>query len=91
MVPRLIDKALEMGYQVTLGDCFRDPRCDYGSKSSRHRVRLAIDLNLFEFDGRKWNYCTETRDHALLGEWWESQGGILGGRFQDGNNYEWPL
>ena len=87
MVPRLIDKAHELGFEVTLGDSYRDPRCPYGSKSSRHRSRLAIDLNLFK-DGR---YLDKTEDHALLGMWWEESGGIWGGRFEDGNHYEWPL
>lgn len=87
MVPRLIDKAHELGFEVTLGDAYRDPRCPYGSKSSRHKSRLAIDLNLF----REGRYLTETRDHEPLGLWWESVGGIWGGRFEDGNHYEWPL
>jgi len=86
MVPRLIDKAIEMGFEVTLGDAYRDPRCPYGSKSSRHKVRLAIDLNLF----RDGVYLSDTEDHAPLGIWWEEQGGIWGGRFHDGNHYEWP-
>lgn len=87
MVPRLIDRAISLGFQVTLGDCYRDPRCPYGSKSSRHRSRLAIDLNLFQ-DGR---YLKTTEEHQPLGEWWEREGGIWGGRFDDGNHYEWPL
>lgn len=87
MVPRLIDKAIELGFEVTLGDAYRDPRCPYGSKSSRHKSRLALDLNLFR-DGQ---YLSDTEDHAPLGHWWESQGGIWGGRFRDGNHYEWPL
>lgn len=87
MVPLLIDTALDLGFEVTLGDAYRDPRCPYGSKSSRHKVRLAIDLNLF-LDGK---YLTDTEDHRPLGEWWESVGGIWGGRFDDGNHYEWPI
>lgn len=83
-VPRLIDKAFELGYEVTLGDCYRDSRCPYGSKRSKHRERLAIDLNLF-MDGV---YLTRTVDHKALGEWWESIGGTWGGRFDDGNHYE---
>jgi len=86
MVPDLISKAFEMGYKVTLGDAYRDPRCPYGSKSSKHKRRLAIDLNLFK-DGV---YMTTTDDHRQLGKWWESVGGIWGGRFDDGNHYEWP-
>lgn len=85
-VPRLIDYAYELGFEVTLGDAFRDSRCPYGSKSSKHKRRLAIDLNLF-LDGI---YLTRTEDHRKLGEYWESLGGIWGGRFNDGNHYEWP-
>lgn len=82
----LILKAAEFGYQVTLGDAYRDDRCAYGSKSSKHKRRLAIDLNLFK-DGI---YLTRTVDHERLGKWWESVGGIWGGSFDDGNHYEWP-
>ena len=31
-----------------------------------------------------------TEDHEPLGEWWESIGGVWGGRFNDGNHYESP-
>lgn len=86
-VPRLIDAAFVLGYEVTLGDAFRDSRCPYGSKSSKHKRRLAIDLNLFK-DGK---YLTKTTDHLKLGMYWESIGGIWGGRFSDGNHYEWPV
>lgn len=92
MVPRLIDKAIEMGYEVTLGDAYRDPRVHgaigekvgYGSTMSLHKQRLAIDLNLFK--GGK--FLSSTEAHKPLGEWWESQGGSWGGRFEDGNHYE---
>lgn len=93
LVPRLINKAIEMGYEVTLGDAYRDARVfgalgekkGYGYYRSAHKQRLAIDLNLFK-DGR---YLTETEDHRPLGEWWESQHEFCawGGRFNDGNHY----
>lgn len=93
MAAKLIQKAAEMGYQVTLGDAFRDPRLfgafgekkGYGEAKSFHKQRLAIDLNLFK-DGV---YLPYTEDHQPLGEWWESQGGTWGGRFKDGNHYSW--
>lgn len=84
-VPQLIDAAFEMGYEVTLGDAYRDPRCPYGSKSSKHHRRLAIDLNLF----RDGEYIKDHRGHNELGDFWESIGGIWGGRFDDPNHYEW--
>jgi hypothetical protein len=87
LVPRLIDKAFELGYEVTLGDCFRDSRCDYGHPGSYHRLRLAIDLNLFKDD----EYLKQTEDHQELGEWWESVGGTWGGRWGDGNHYSYTL
>lgn len=91
MVPRLIDKAHEMGFEITLGDAYRDPRAfgavgvfkSYGNASSAHKNRLAIDLNLF----KGGEFLTATKDHEPLGEWWESQGGTWGGRFADGNHY----
>lgn len=85
----LILVAVSMGYQVSLGDAYRDERCDYGAKHSKHRKRLAIDLNLF----KNGVYLKETSDHETLGRYWESRGGIWGGRFKrnDGNHYEWPF
>ena len=84
MVARLIDQAFAMGYEVTLGDAYRDPRVhgalgekrSYSSSMSLHKQRLAIDLNLFR-DGR---YLSSTESHRPLGEWWEAQGGSWGGR-----------
>lgn len=91
LVSLLIDQALRMGYEVTLGDAYRDPRTHgemgsfkgYGNASSCHKLRLAIDLNLFK-DGK---FLSGGEDHKALGEWWESQGGAWGGRFQDGCHY----
>jgi len=91
MVADLIKKAGEMGYEVTLGDAYRDPRLHgnpgvkkgYSSANSFHKSRLAIDLNLFR-DGK---YLSSSDDHRPLGEWWESIGGTWGGRWKDGNHY----
>ena len=91
MVARLIDKAFELGYEVTLGDAYRDPRLHggigvkmgYGHPKSCHKLRLAIDLNLF----KNGKFLTTTEDHRQLGEWWESIGGTWGGRFNDANHY----
>ena len=92
-VPLLINKALELGYEVTLGDAYRDPRLHgdfgerkgYGESKSFHKLRLAIDLNLY----KEGKYLTKTEDHSVLGAYWESLGGTWGGRFQDGNHYSW--
>lgn len=91
MVAKLIQMADYMGYKVTLGDAFRDPRVfgamgeskGYGNASSNHKNRLAIDLNLFK-DGV---FLTTTEGHKPLGEWWELEGGTWGGRFNDANHY----
>ena len=91
MVADLIIKAYELGYEVTLGDAYRDPRLHgavgekkgYGHSKSCHKIRLAIDLNLFK--GNK--FLSTSDDHKPLGEWWEAQGGTWGGRFNDGNHY----
>lgn len=95
MAARLILKAEEMGYQVTLGDAYRDPRIHgapgvkrgYGAANSFHKKRLALDLNLF----KNGVFLQSTEAHRALGEWWESIGGTWGGRFKtpDGNHYSY--
>ena len=83
MAAKLILWANDNGYDVTLGDAYRDERCDYGHPRSLHRKRLAIDLNLFR-DGR---YVQHTEDYKPLGVFWESLGGSWGGDFNDGNHF----
>jgi hypothetical protein len=92
-VSKLIAHAYTLGYEVTLGDAYRDPRVfgpmgsvrGYGRANSQHKQRLAIDLNLFR-DGR---FLSSTESHRPLGEWWERQhpDARWGGRFNDGNHY----
>ena len=91
MIAELIAWANREGYEVTLGDAYRDPRVHgamgekqgYGRSRSNHKNRLAMDLNLFK-DGA---YLPDTEDHEPLGLKWESMGGSWGGRFNDGNHY----
>lgn len=90
MVARLIQRADELGFAVTLGEAWRSEEearrlaaHRVGIKRSLHCDRLAIDLNLFK--GGAW--LSATADHQQLGEWWESIGGSWGGRFGDGNHY----
>ena len=87
MTAKLILYASSIGYDFTYGDAYRDPRCPYGSKTSKHHDRLAVDFNLF-IDGK---YRRDTEAHKPLGEYWESIGGTWGGRFKnkDGNHYEY--
>lgn len=91
MVAQLIQWAYEKGYELTLGDAYRDPRVhgevgakkSYSSANSLHKDRLAIDLNLF----KNQDYLKSTEDYLPLGEYWESIGGAWGGRFNDGNHF----
>jgi len=91
MVGDLIQQAHKLGYEITFGDAFRDPRLHgqigekqgYGHAKSCHKLRLAIDLNLW----KQGTYLTRTEDYTELGTWWESIGGSWGGRFQDGNHF----
>jgi hypothetical protein len=93
LVPRLIDKAYELGFEITLGDAFRDSRVhgdlgvrkSYSHPNSAHKVRLAIDFNLFK-DGE---FLEGTESFRPIGEWWETQhpDARWGGRFNDGNHF----
>lgn len=91
MIAKLIYKAESLGYELTFGDAYRDPRVfgilkekkGYGEASSCHKLRLAIDFNLF-INGV---FQTTTEAHRPLGEYWESLGGSWGGRFNDANHY----
>ena len=92
LVPRLIDKAYWLGYEITLGEAYRSPeeaarlaRLGKGIKDSLHCKKLAIDLNLFK-DGV---YLSSTESHRELGEFWETLDPLCrwGGRFGDGNHY----
>lgn len=96
LLPRLIDKAHELGFQIRGGDLFRDPRAHgeygealgpYGKPNSNHKLKCAIDLNLRHPEhGMVWS----TEGHRELGIWWEEQHPLCrwGGRYNDGNHYE---
>ena len=94
LVPRLLDEIHNKGYECTFGDAYRDPRVfgvvgdrkGYGNSKSNHKIRCAIDLNLF----KNGVYLTKTEDHKRFGEFWEALDPMCrwGGRFQDGNHYE---
>lgn len=103
LVARLILKAEEFGYEVSLGEAWRSLEvanfqtkkyADQGKGivESLHRVRLAIDINLFiKATGQ---YLSRSEDYRRLGEWWESQSDgqircTWGGRFRraDGNHF----
>ena len=91
MIAQLIIFAYSKGYELTFGDAYRDPRVfgdagkseGYGRSNSLHKLRLAVDFNLFK-DGK---FLQSTDGHKELGEFWEALGGTWGGRFNDGNHY----
>lgn len=93
LLVKLLDFAHTRGYELTLGDAYRDPRLHgevgeakgYGHRKSGHKLRLAQDLNLFK-DGI---YLTQDKDHEPIGLYWETLHPLCrwGGRFKDGNHY----
>lgn len=97
LVPRLIDQAFALGFEVTLGDAYRDPRVfgpmgqkrGYSHPSSAHKQRLAVDLNLF----KNGVFLEDTESHRPLGEWWKQQhpDARWGGDFRDGNHYSFEV
>lgn len=90
---RLEEYADSLGYELTLGDAFRDDRVHgvlgvkmgYGHPNSCHKLRLAQDYNLF-LAGR---WLDKTSDFEPLGVFWESlaHDARWGGRFADGNHF----
>ena len=78
-------EALCLGYEVTFGEVYRPEVTQRHyvntgkskTMSSKHRQRLAIDLNLF-INGV---YCTNSEKYRPLGVIWEGLGGRWGGRF----------
>jgi hypothetical protein len=74
---KLIQKAAELGYGVTLGEAWRTPeqallnaQHGVGIVHSLHIYRLAIDINLFK-DGA---YLTGADGYTELGTWWKTLG-----------------
>lgn len=94
-VVQLLNRAHEMGYDVTFGECWRPTEMaelyakqGKGTLNSLHTKRLAIDLNLF----RGGVYLDLTEHHRKLGEFWKKLGPdhCWGGDFKprpDGNHY----
>lgn len=81
-----------LGWKLTCGDAYRDPRSPYGSSTSLHCDRLAVDYNLFvdgEWIDGKGTSAEMQREFELweqLGNYWESLGGSWGGRFLIGRS-----
>ncbi len=120
-LPRLLDHAGSLGYEVTLGECYRSDeqaeinalghdgrqaiaslverqfpllatklrnngRFANGIRGSLHTARLAIDLQLFDQEGR---WLTDDYPYRQLGEYWEglAPDHRWGGRFGDPPHY----
>ncbi len=93
LLPSLINKAIQLGYEPRLRDAYRDPRVhgvigvrrSYSHPKSAHKIGLAVDLLL----DRNGEYLELTEDYRQLGEWWEKQHprAKWGGRFNDGNHF----
>jgi hypothetical protein len=74
----LIAYASSIGLELTFGDAYRDPRAHgglgikmgYGHKNSCHKLRLAVDFNVFR-DGK----LAEMMDYDLLHDYWDTVGG----------------
>lgn len=93
-VGKLIVWAYEHGYELTLGDAYRDPAQaaanaskGTGIANSLHTKRLAIDLNLFQGG----LYMTDSAVYKPLGDFWKTlhQDCCWGGDFSkpDGNHF----
>lgn len=94
-IAKLIIHANVMLVGFTFGDAYRDPRVhgkfdekkSYSAGRSVHKIRLAVDLNLF-VDGK---YITDGNHEAYkeLGEYWKSLHKLArwGGDFNDANHF----
>jgi len=85
MVAMLIEFAYKCNYSLSFGDAYRDPRVSfpYSHKKSLHKIRLAIDFNVFK-EGKILLHGAEFKE---LGEYWESIGGAWGNSFGDGSHF----
>lgn len=92
---QLLDWLFSHGYDVTLGEAWRSEETaewnaehGLGVSNSLHRIRLAVDLNLF----RNGVLLRENSDYLPAGVFWESlsDGNYLfcwGGRFGDADHF----
>ena len=74
MIGKLILKAYELGYELTLGEGYDDDGVGH-MKGSLHYVKLAQDLNLFK-NGVWLDKGPEMeKGHGMLHDYWDSIGG----------------
>jgi hypothetical protein len=92
-ISKLITYAYDNGYELTFGDAYRDARLHgvmgikkgYGAANSCHKIRLAVDFNIFK-NGVFLTGNKAIAAHTELHEHWSTLGGsdmILG----DSNHY----
>jgi len=92
LLPRLLDRAHELGYEVRLRELYRPPEMAQiyaergtGIANSLHCDGLAIDLVLF------WNnqMLTSSEAYRPLGEYWQTLDLLCawGGSFGDGGHF----
>lgn len=96
-ISKLLNYIHSKNYAVTFGDAYRDPRIhgdfgfnknkSYSAKKSVHKLRLAVDFNLF-VNGK----YIQDGNHLVwkeLGEYWESldPDARWGGHFKDANHF----
>lgn len=75
LLPRLFDKAVELGYDIAPGEIVRSKEqaeanalAGSGIANSLHLVGLAVDIMLFK-DGL---YITDSTGHTELGAYWKT-------------------
>jgi len=85
MVMQLIKFAHDLSYQVTFGEAERSEETammyfkkGIGIINSKHCQRLAIDLNFY----KQGKLIDDRVSLESIGLYWESLGGIWGGRFK---------
>ena len=66
--------AFELGFELTDGDAYRDPRVPYGHPRSCHKLRLAQDLNVFK-DGVYLEDGEAEKAHNQIHDIWDQMGG----------------
>lgn len=75
MLPRLIDEAHALGYEVAIDHVKRCATCSVGHPLSVHKVGLAVDLILYSPEG-EWLQGEAARiGHTLLSDFWDTLGG----------------
>jgi hypothetical protein len=88
LLPKLIEQAFALGFEVTMGECWRTPEQaawnaahGFGIAKSLHTERMAVDLLLFK-DGV---LLTASSDYQPLADWWKEQNPLAcwGGDFKN--------